>query len=603
VIDFRLYRAAFLPALLAVVILLFAVQTPPAPLPTVVAPAEFDEVGAAKIARQIVDRAPARAPGSAGDAAIADMVETRFRAVRDGQVAEQDFTGSVDGKDVQLRNLILTLPGASPRCVVVLASRDSASGPGAASSAAATAALVELVSELENSRHAKTLVFVSTDGASDGALGAREFAAHFPQRDLIDGAIVLWQPGSTTRREPSLLDTSDGPESASSGLVRTTQRALADQAGARPPGIGLFGELARLALPSGLGDQAVLIQRGIAAVGLSSAGARPLPVAQDQPEDLSTSTLGDFGRTALLLAVTLDASPAPEHGPAAYVTLSGSLVPGWSLALLALALLLPALVASMDGLRRARRGADRIGWGLWWSASRALPLIGALLLLYLLAAIGIVARPAFPFDPNRYGIGAGEIVVMALLAAVVGIGYRGMRGWRVPAGLGTEVAAPSLGLVSGLAVLLAWTVNPFLALIVVPAAHVWLLDARRGNSILWPVVLVAALASMVPLGAAVGDLVGRLELGSAAPWQLLLMIGGGQIGFGSMLALCLLVGCLAGIVALAARRTSGAPRRRPAPGAVVVSRVEAQPATRVDDDLDASPIAPSGMADDLGDER
>ena len=45
-----------------------------------------------------------------------------------------------------------------------MASRDSASGPGAASSAAATATLLELVKELSSTTHKKTLTFVSTDG-------------------------------------------------------------------------------------------------------------------------------------------------------------------------------------------------------------------------------------------------------------------------------------------------------------------------------------------------------------------------------------------------------------------------------------------------------
>ncbi len=228
-IDFRIYRAGFLPALVSLVILLFALQVPPPPLAPVVAPVEFDQASAMKLARQIVEEAPDRTPGSAGDAAIADMVERRFRGVRDAQVAEQRFTGSFNDEDVSLRNLILTLPGTSPRSVVIMASRDSADGPGAASSAAATAILLELARELENTRHAKTLIFVSTDGGSDGALGAREFAAHFPLRDSIDGAIVLWQPGSANPHPPFVIDTSDGPQSASSGLVRTAERELADQ--------------------------------------------------------------------------------------------------------------------------------------------------------------------------------------------------------------------------------------------------------------------------------------------------------------------------------------------------------------------------------------
>ena len=97
-IDFRVYRAGFLPALVAIVVLLFSLQVPPPPLAPVVAPAEFDQIAAARIARQIVEKAPARTAGSAGDAAIAALVEKRFEGIADAQVAEQRFTGSVDGE-------------------------------------------------------------------------------------------------------------------------------------------------------------------------------------------------------------------------------------------------------------------------------------------------------------------------------------------------------------------------------------------------------------------------------------------------------------------------------------------------------------------------
>ena len=72
---------------------------------------------------------------------------------------------------------------------------------------------------------------------------------------------------------------------------------------------------------------------------------------------------------------------------------------------------------------------------------------------------------------------------MAFLAIVILAGYYAIRGWRVPAGLPSEVAAPALGLVSALAVLVAWLANPYLALLLVPLAHVWLLDARRGGAL------------------------------------------------------------------------------------------------------------------------
>jgi hypothetical protein len=553
-INFRVYRAAFAPALAALVVLLFSLQGRPGPLPTVVASAEFDEQAAARIDRQIVRTAPARTPGGEGDQAIADLVAERFASVDEGQVAEQTFEHSFEGDEHELRNLILTLPGESARSVVVLAARDSAGGPGAASSAAATAALLELVDNLRTSRHTKTLVFVSTAGGSDGAVGAREFADRYPGRDLIDGAVVLWQPGAANPREPSLLDTSDGAQSPSAQLVRTAERVLREQTGRRPQLEGIFGELARLAFPSGLSEQAVLIERGIDAVGLSSAGERPLPVEDDQPDDLSATTLGDMGRTALLLVATLDGAAAPpEHGPAAYLTLSGNLIPGWTLGLLGLTLLLPAALAALDAIGRAFGGGAQPGPALAWSASRSLPLLAALFFLYLLALTGIVARPGFPFDPNRFEVGAGEILTVILLATAIGAGYYAIRGWHVPAALSRELVAAALGLVSAFAILLAWLANPYLGLLLVPAAHVWLLQARRMGAFSWALTLGGIALALLPVTAAILHVTGRLDLGPGAPWDLILMVGDGQIGFITMLALCLLTGCLVGLATLAIR--------------------------------------------------
>ena len=309
-IDFRLYRAAFLPLVVSVVVVLFALQVPPAPVPGVVAPTEFNQTGAARLATRIAEQAPQRTPGSPGDAAIGGLVQRRFEAVRDGQVAEQRFTGSFDGKDVDLRNLILTLPGQSQRSVVVLASRDSAAGPGAASSAAATATMLELVNEMQTSRRTKTLVFVSTDGASNGALGAREFAAQYPERDLIDGVIVLWQPGaasvrrqrsSTHRMVPRALRPAwCERRSASSPTRRGSSLSRAAPRRARPAGPAQRARRPGCSDPAGHRRDRAVVGRGAAAAGIRRPGVEPLP-----------DDLGDFGRTALLLTATLDAAAQP----------------------------------------------------------------------------------------------------------------------------------------------------------------------------------------------------------------------------------------------------------------------------------------------------
>jgi len=604
-IDFRLYRAAFAPAVAAVVVLLFALTAPPDPLPTGVTPAEFDGNAATGLAHQIVAMAPDRTPGSDGDAKVADFVAQRFGHVDSGEVSDQSFSGEFDGNGVDMRNVILTLPGDSPRTVVLMAPRDSGSGPGAASSAASTGMLLQLVNQLRTQSHNKTLVFVSTDGSSAGAAGAREFAQNYPQRDEIDDVIDLWQPGFANPRPPFVLESSAGPQSPPAQLARTAEHVLSDQTTHKQDAEGMLGALANLAVPSGLGETAVLIRSGLESVGVSSAGERPLPASEDQLANLSSSTMSDFGRTALLLTAAIDASTVPlDHGPSTYVPMAGNLVPGWTLALLALALLLPTALAAGDGIRRGLGTHASPGWALAWAGSRAVPLLAGLFFFYLLSLVGLVARPTFPFDPNLYGVGPGQVIVMVLCAGITGGTYYAIRGWRVPGVLSRQAAVPALGAVSTVAAFLAWLANPFLGLLVVPTAHVWVTCARRRGALPWPAVAGAALVSLLPLIATIDHVSGQLALGGSAPWLLLLMVSGGQIGFATMFSLSLVIGGLLGVLALALRRrVPPRPRSSAPPPAASLDREksipEPEPVGRPADGLDTSPITSREEHDDL----
>jgi hypothetical protein len=68
-----------------------------------------------------------------------------------------------------------------------------------------------------------------------------------------------------------------------------------------------------------------------------------------------------------------------------------------------------------------------------------------------------------------------------------------------------------------------------------------------------PAALVAALGLVIPV-VAVGYLGDSLGVGWEVPWQMLLMVTGGQIGLPLALALSLFGGCLIAIVELIARR-------------------------------------------------
>ena len=85
--------------------------------------------------------------------------------------------------------------------------------------------------------------------------------------------------------------------------------------------------------------------------------------------------------------------------------LAGKLIPGWAIALLAIALLAPVAIVSVDGLARASRRGEALLPAAAWLLSRMIPFIATALLAYLMALIGLIPDPSFPFDPSRYRFG------------------------------------------------------------------------------------------------------------------------------------------------------------------------------------------------------
>ena len=575
-IDPRIYRAAFAPVLVALVVLMFSVEPIPEPVqaPETFA-ADFDGRRAATTARRIVEQAPVRTPGSSGDGEIADLVAARFGAISAGKLSEQTYDGSFDGEDVELRNVLLSLPGNSSETIVVVAGRDSARGSGATSSAAATGVLLEMAAELGRTSHTRTIVLVSADGASDGASGIREFIASYPTLDLVEAVVVVSQPGAAEPFGPHLLPWATEPRSSSAQLVESAKLALAEESGARPQLGGFLGNLFRLAIPAGLGGEAVAISEGLDAIGISAAGERPPDPADDDVASLADPSMAEFGNTALALVLALDTAPsALVHGPAEHLTLAGNLIPGWALGLLALTLLLPALVTAVDGIARASRRGEPVLGSMLWALSRALPFLAVLVLAYLLALFGLAPDPDFPFDLGRFGLGWRALIVLLLLLGGFAATVRALRPLRVPTGPQRETLATALGLIAGLAVLGIWMRNPYLGLLCVPLAHVWLISARpNGNAGPAPAVLVM-LAALVPLATALIHLAERLELGPTTPWTLLLMITGGQVGLIDCLLGSLIAGSLLGLLAVA--WPAGAPAPPPSAPA---SRIGVDPAT------------------------
>ncbi len=434
-IDFRLYRLAFLPTLIALVVLMFSLEGAPEPIEPATPPGTFEGERAASQARQIAALAPERQPGSAGDEEIADLVTERFREIPAGAVTQQTFEASFEGDDVTLRNVVLTLPGEAGSTVVILAARDSARGPGAASSAAATGVLIELASALGVAGHEKTYVLASTSGSAAGATGAAELLEDLPERDAVEAAIVISQPGAAEPRPPFVVTSSTAETSGPVQLERTAELAVEAQAEQRSNEPAAFTQLARLAIPSGLGGQAPLVAEGVNAIAISAASERPLPESEDTPDQLSGSSIDEFGRAIQSTVGAVDIATAElVHGPDAYLELSDNLVPGWTLAVLALALLLPAAVAAFDACARGVRRSAGLGAGVAWAAARSLPFVGALAVLYGLTIVGAVPDPPFPFDPELYGLGSRAAVTIVVMVIAAGASAFALRALGITAG-------------------------------------------------------------------------------------------------------------------------------------------------------------------------
>lgn len=555
--DSRIYRAALLPAVAAFVVMMFSLEPIPNALQQPVSTPQFDGPEAARTARQIVARAPEREPGSEGDRTVAALVRDEFERVEGGEVAVQEFSSTFRGADVELENVILTIPGDSERTLLIVAARDSADGLGAATSAAATAELLALADGLGTQRHVRTIVLASTDGGSDGAQGARELIDGLPNPDDIDAAVVLFQPGVADSSSPFVIGSGTGAESPSTQFVQTARTIAADNFEQRDEGPGPWVGLSRLAIPAGLGEQAALRGMGVEAIAISAAGERPIPSEED--DAVSSETMARAGTTALDLILTLDeADGAPEDGPSDYVRLGDNLIPGWTIALLALTLLAPALLAAADTWLREQRADWRARRTVPWALERALLPLASLLLAYGLAIAGLIPDPAFPYDPAAFPPGVRAPIVFAALASAFVLAGLLIRPFRTPLDSESHTLAAAGGLMSGLALLGIWVLNPYLALLLAPAAHVWLLAARASGPPRAPVVAWVALLSLGGAVAAFVTVAAELDLGLSAPWHLLLMIGDGQIGVVRSLLWCLLVGGLIACVSATAaeRRTS-----------------------------------------------
>jgi hypothetical protein len=528
-VNGRLYRGTWLLVGLPLLLLAFSVSRPPSlQLPGL--PPAFDRTAAAALAGDLAAHYPDRSPGTPGAAGAAGWVAQQLSPYG-FQVHRDSFTATIGGRRTTLTNLVAEKAGLSQKEIVVMAHRDdSGSGSGLDDNASGTAGLIELARSYAPTAVAQrsslpySLVFVSTDGAEAGALGAAHFAAEAQTRASAIAVINLDSIGGPGR--PRLEFAGDTPRDPAPGLLETLRSALAQEGGgdpARPPAVE---QLVSLAFPFSAYEQAPFVSRGIPAVTITTGGARPAEANGRAKLDLAH--LGQVGLATQDTVDAMEGGVALAQGPTSYVFLGDRLIRGWAIEIVLVAMLLPFIVTAVDLFARCRRRRIRVSPAARSYRSRLAfwAWCGALFLVFaLLGFWGDGERR--PPSLNGVSWPVGTIIVLLLLTAIGWLVTRERLLPRRPIRPEEQLAGHSAALLALAVVgLLVAATNPFALIFLLPCLHFWLwLPQVQFRPV--TVRALVLLAGFAGPGYLVWTFATHYGLGWDAPWYLAKLFASG----------------------------------------------------------------------------
>jgi hypothetical protein len=577
-LDPRIYRTGLVAVAMAVIVFAFSLQDMPGGLGTTLVPDAFSDANAQATMTWLARNWPDRRPGSPGADGLSGGGQGVAGAVSTAlgkygfQVSVDRFTAHTAWGPRTIENVFGTLAGATDSTIVLVAHRDAATSP-SISDLSGTAVLIELARVLHGESPRHTIVLASTSGSA-GAAGAAPLT-----RDIqgpVDAVLVLGDLATPHPLQPLVVPWSQGQTVAPMTLRRTVAWTLSAQGLPAPSMPGLGGQLLHLAFPLALGEQAPFDAAGEPAVLISGSGEEP-PSANElsSPARLAAAQpkLRAFGRAILQTVNALDSGPQVP-APSTYMLYARKLIPPWAIRLLAFALILPVLVTAVDGLARAGRRGHRITRMAGWVLSWALAFAAAAVVIVLARAVGLLSSaPAGAVAPGQGGPHTGGVATLALAGLVAVLSLAFLRRWLVHLAFGRQGEGEYAGggvvitLVLCLVALVIWVRNPFAALLLVPALHLWLWFLAAELPLPRPVKLMAALLGFVgPLAAVVYY---GLSLRLSPPeilWNGVLLLARGQIGLLTAFEWSVAFGCLIGAVVVGWRT----PRPREEPVEITV---------------------------------
>jgi len=570
-VDPRIYRGFMVVVAFTVIVFGFSLKNQPQPLGTRIAAGQFfTGLPSTMTALEQQAQSADRAPGSAADGRLAAYVEQQLAAAN-FSVRSDYFSSQTAAGRRSLENVVATRPGLGTGTIVVVSHRDAVAAPGTAD-LYGTAVMLELARALSGETLDRSVALVSTSGQI-GLAGATRLAGALSGQQ-IDAVIVLGDLAGATVSRPIVVPWSSTDRLAPPLLDNTLAAFVRSQTHIANTGSGLAGQVARLAFPFAITEQAPFARQGIPAVLLSLSGDRPITgnVA------LAPGRTANLGTAVLQTVNALDTGPAAGN-PSAYLELSGQLVPMWAVRLLVFVLILPVAAAALDAVARTRRRGHTLTRWIGWVLTGAVPFVIGLAALLIARSAGLLsfAPPGAVAGTGVPRTGGDVAVMLVVLALVVGsfvvlrplclrlLAQQLPDSGRRPESPAADAAAVALSVVMCLLTLIIWLFNPFAALLLVPALHLWLWLAQAGaRSRRWSIalLLLVGTAPGVLVLFYYGNAYGLSPLGLA--WSLTLMPGG-AMSVTAALYWALALGCLSSAVIIGLRAVRAAATAADAP--------------------------------------
>ena len=563
-VDPRIYRAGLALVLIAVIVFGFSLEGPPAPASTAMTPPAWSTTSNdLQALAQTRERL-----GGGNSAAFAGYVAGRLRGAVKGSQQFRVSTTSVRAPTAAgprpLELVTASKVGLTNGTIVIVADRDT---PGEAG-VSGTAVLIGLAHALAGETQNHSIMLVSS-GASVGSAGATELARTLARSGQpIDAVLVLGDLAAAHPSKPVVSPYSGTEAVAPAVLTLTASHYLQTQAELGGGGLSLGAQIAHLAVPMTLTDQGPYAARRIPAVLVSLSGDRPSTVG----EAISPNRTGDVFAAIVQTVDALDAAQ-PVPAPSTYLVLSGKLVPLWAVRLLVLILILPVVLATVDALARARRRGHSLSRWLAWTLAGAIPFLLAVAVVRVAQLAGILHGPPGLVAAGAVALHGAGIAVLAIagLAWIAGVVFvrpfciklalehLGRHGRR-PTSAAGDAAAVAVSVVMCAVALIVWVLDPFAALLLVPALHLWLWLAQPGVRARRPLVAALVIAGVLPAVVLAGYFAHSFALMSPLQfaWSATLLIAGGGLSLVAAVYWSIALGALVSVVVLAVRASRSA---------------------------------------------